>query len=212
MHIVLMTSMLRPVRDHTVFSTNQRKEQTLHTIKTAREKIPGCFIVMVEGGYMEESEEILFKGLVDYLFRTDVTQFPKSPGEATLLHRYLTSDHFKSLNNVETVSKLSGRYYLNDNFNWNALPTDKSIIALIPVAWMGKPLYKTRYYRIPQKHLNNFILGLQRYLGSKECRDAWPDIEHCFHLHNIIVHDEVYAPEPLGVCGLITGTNEFVID
>lgn len=212
MHVVLITSMLRPVRDHTVFSTNQRKEQTLNTIKTAREKIPECYIIMIEGGYMDEAEEILFEELVDYLYRTDVSTFSKSPGEGTLLYRYLTSDHFKSLDNVETVSKLSGRYYLNDDFHWDKLPIDKTIIALIPVAWMGKPLYKTRYYRVPQKHLSNFIMGLQRYLTSKEGRDSWPDIEHCFHFHNIIVHDEVFCPNPLGVCGLITGTNEFIVD
>lgn len=212
MHVVIITSMLRPVRDHTVFSTNQRKEQTLHTISTVKEKIPECYIVMIEGGYMDDIEELQFTNLVDYLFRTDVTHYPKSPGEATLLHRYLISEHFKSLENVETISKLSGRYYLNENFYWDKLPLDKSIISLIPIAWMGKPLYKTRFYRIPQIHLTNFIEGLNRYLDSKEAKVAWPDIEHCFHLHNIIVHSEVYCPEPLGVCGLITGTNEFISD
>jgi len=212
MHVVLITSMLRPVRDHTIFTTHQRKEQTLHTIKSAREKIPGCFIVIIEGGYMEDSEQSLFENLSDYLFHIDISLFPKSPGEATLLYTYLTSPHFKSLINVETVSKLSGRYYLNDNFNWSNLPLDKSIISLLPKSWIGKPLYKTRYYRIPQKHLSNFISGLHRYLLSKEARDAWPDIEHCFHSHNIILHDQVYCPKILGVCGLITGTNEFVSD
>ena len=204
--------MLRPVRDHTVFSTNQRKDQTLHTIATVREKIPNSYIVMIEGGHMDQSEETTFKGLVDYLFRTDVMQYPKSPGEATLLHRYLTSDHFKSLKDVESVSKLSGRYYLNDDFHWDNLPQDKSIITFVPIAWSGRPVYNTRYYRIPSKHLSNFIQGLERYLKSKEALMAHPDIEHCFYSHNIIVHTEVYCPKPLGVCGLITGTNELVYD
>jgi len=204
--------MLRPVRDYTLFSTNQRKEQTIQTIETVRKKIPNCYIVMIEGGHIEESEIILFKGLVDYLYRTDVTEYPKSPGEATLLYRYLTSENFKSIKNVETVSKISGRYYLNDKFQWDNLPLNKCIIAFVPVAWSGKPVYNTRYYRIPRDHLQNFISGLGRYLISNEARVASPDIEHCFYSHNIIIHNEVYSTEKLGVCGLITGTNQFVED
>lgn len=212
MHVVLMTSALRPVKDMTIFSTQERIKQTLKTIETIREKIPEDYIVMIEGGDMEDSEKEQFIKLVDHLFMTNVMYLTKSPGEATLLHTYLTSEHFRSLENVETVSKLSGRYYLNDDFHWDKLQMDKFIIALIPVAWMGRPLYKTRYYRIPQKYIQYFIDGLTRYLESKEFAVSWPDIEHCFYYHNIIKHDEVYCPEKLGVCGLITGTNEFVVD
>ena len=212
MHVVLITSMLRPVRDHTVFTCDQRKEQTIHSIETVRKKISGCYIIMIEGGDMEESEEREFGGLVDYLYRTDVKNYNKSPGEATLLHRYLTSEHFKSLTRVESVSKLSGRYYLNDEFRWDRFPMDRSIIDFVPIAWSGKPIYNTRYYRIPKKHLDNFIGGLGRYLKSKDALIAQPDIEHCFYSHNIIVHNEVHSPKPLGVCGLITGTSQLAVD
>lgn len=212
MHIVLITSMLRPVRDYTVFSVNQRKEQTLYTIATVREKIPNSHIIMIEGGHIDEYEKNTFEGLVDHLVNIDVTKYNKSPGEATLLYRYLTSDHFKSLKNIETVSKLSGRYYLNEHFHWDKFPQDKCIIAFVPVAWSGRPVYNTRYYRIPPKHLSNFIHGLGKYLTSKESLMSFPDIEHCFYSHNIILHDEVYSPDPLGVCGLITGTSQFVSD
>ena len=212
MHVVIVTSMLRPVRDHTVFATSTRIEQTEHTIKTAREKIQGCYIVMVDGGFMTDQEKNLFGSLVDHLHHVDVTKLNKSPGEATILHTYLTSSHFQRLENVETVSKLSGRYYLNDNFNWDTLPMDKFIIAIIHVAWMGKPLYKTRYYRIPRDGIQYFIDGLKRYIDSWEFAVSWPDIEHCFHYHNIVKHDEVYCPDKLGVCGLITGSNELVED
>ncbi len=54
MHVILVTSMLRPVNDITVFSTSQRIEQTRNTIATIRDKIPNNFIVMMEGGDMSE--------------------------------------------------------------------------------------------------------------------------------------------------------------
>lgn len=212
MNVILVTSMLRPVNDMTLFSTNERIDQTFKTISTIREKIPNSYIVMIEGGQINNSEEEQFIKLVDYLFKTDVRHLPKSPGEATLLHTYLSSEHFKSLKNIESVSKLSGRYYLNDDFHWDIDHQDKFLIALIPIAWMNKPLYKTRYYRIPPRYVQYFIDGLSRYLKSKEFATAWPDIEHCFHLHDIIKHDEVYCPEKIGVCGLITGSKEFISD
>ena len=212
MHVVLITSMLRPVRDATVFSTEQRINQTLKTISTIRDKIPEAHIVMIEGGHIEPTEKERFSKLVDHLFLTDVTGMTKSPGEGTLLYLYLISDHFKSLKDVETVSKLSGRYYLNEYFNWNSLPLDKTTIGFISVAWMGQPLYKTRYYRIHKARINYFIEGLARYLKSRECALSWPDIEHCFYYHNLIKHDEVYSPDKIGVSGLISGTNECVTD
>jgi len=165
--------------------------------------------VIIEGGHITEQEKEKFYNLVDHLFVTDITHLTKSPGEATLLNRYLTSEYFKPYT-VKTLSKISGRYYLNDDFNWNMMPKDKFIIGFIPIAWMGRPLYNTRYYRIPRKYINYFIEGLARYIASKEFITSSPDIEHCFYQHNIIKHDEVYCPKRLGVCGLITGTNEFM--
>ena len=75
MNVVLVTSMLRPVRDQTVFSTQQRINQTLKTISTVRDKIPNNYIVMIEGGSMENSEEKQFTELVDHLF--DFQQLPE---------------------------------------------------------------------------------------------------------------------------------------
>lgn len=212
MHVILITSVLQPINDRTIFPYEDRATQTIKTIETIRSKIPGGYIVMIEGGKINQYHAETFLNVVDYLFVTDVSHLTKSPGEGTLLYRYLTSDHFKLLGNVETVSKISGRYYLNDNFKWESLPLNKTIIAKVTKGWMGKPLYNTRYYRIPNKHLQNFVDGLHRYLTSNDAIKSWPDIEHCFYHHDIIVHDEIYCPKVLGVCGLLTGSNEFVQD
>lgn len=211
MHLVLVTSVLRPVRDTTAFSTRERLEQTLATIDTVRQKIP-CRLVLIEGGRLEETEIQLLESKVDYLFRTEVGHLTKSPGEATLLYNYLSSDDFKSLDSIETVSKISGRYYLDENFNWDNLPLDKTIICYIPQSWMGKPMYNTRYYRFPWDHVKNFIEGLLRYLNSREFVVSHPDIEHCFFEHNIILHDQVYSPQVLGVSGLLTSNKQLVSD
>jgi hypothetical protein len=211
MNLVLITSALRPINDTTVFNFEQRLIQTLNTISTARKKIPNCYIVMIEGTEVSESEKNFFSKLVNYYYLTDVKDLKKSIGEATLLYRYLTSDHFLS-HKFETVSKLSGRYYLNDNFIWSNLPKDRFIIKFEERSWYGRSCYHTRYYRIPKKYINNFISGLNHYLNSSEAANNWLDIEHNFYYHNIILAHEVYSPERLGICGLLTGCNKFVED
>lgn len=211
MDIVLVTSVIRPVKDYTIFSPDQRKNQTINTIATVREKIPHAYIVMLEGGYIDESERQMFSKLVDHLFETNITTFLKSPGEGTLLYRYLTSDHFKSLN-VRTISKLSGRYYLNHNFNWDSFPIDKIIIKFCDKSWDNLPVYTTRYYRIPINHIQQFVTGLDKYLHSPFVFNTFSDIEHCFYHYDIINREAVYSPNKIGVSGLITGTNELVDD
>lgn len=212
MDIVLITSMLRPINDKTIFSTQERINQTLLSIASVRDKIPNAYIVMIEGGEMKLSDVKLFTHLVDYLYRTDVSELLKSQGEATLLFRYLTSDHFNSLKNVLSVSKLSGRYYLTDDFHWDTFPRDKFIICFVPVTWMKQSAYKTRYYRIPQCYIFHFIEHLMKYLASTEFKSAHPDIEHCFYRFNIIKRDKLYSPEILGIEGRITGTNKLIQD
>ena len=212
MNVVLVTSVLRPVNDSTIFNVESRREQTINTIKTVREKIPNSYIVMVEGGKMEELEFKMFSCLVDHLFKTDVSYLRKSPGEASLLYRYLISDHFKGLDKVNSVSKLSGRYILNEKFSWSNFPKDKIIISFVKNSWMNKPLYNTRYYCIPIFLVQDFIDGLNRYIKSPEFQTAYPDIEHCFYQHNIINFDKIYTPEIIGVSGLLTGNGNLVMD
>jgi len=167
---------------------------------------------MVEGSHLNDEQKKLFSAMVDYIYTTDILMLQKSQGEGSLLYRYLTSDHYKSLTNITTISKLSGRYYLNDKFNWNNFPNDKFIIKLNPLSWMKTKCYQTRYYCIPVKYITHFIDGLYRYLNSMEYQRAYPDIEHCFYYHSIIKEDEVYSPDTVGVSGRITWSGELVSD
>jgi len=56
MNIVLITSVIRVINDNTVFSIEQRKNQLFHTIKNVRTKIPNIYVVLLEGGYIDEYE------------------------------------------------------------------------------------------------------------------------------------------------------------
>ncbi len=212
MHLVMVTSVLRPINDKTVFTLEQRLSQTQKTLISIRRKIPEAHIVVVEGGEIHDDEVEILGKLADYIFTTNITEFCKSPGEGNLLYRFLTSDYYLQLTNVETISKISGRYFLDDNFKWESLPLDKLIFNYIPIGWMDRPLYNTRYYRIPAKYIKDIIAGLETYINSNAAKNAWPDIEHCFYIYVVQHHDEVYSPEKLGVTGMITNSAKIVSD
>lgn len=131
----------------------------------------------------------------------------KSPGEASLLYSYLTSDHYKSLKNINTISKISGRYYLDDYFNWNSFPLNKIIIKYNNNHW-----YETRYYRFPASYLKNFLDGINRYIKSEWFQRGDPTIENAFYHLNIINHENIFNPERLGVSGLNSSPGHIISD
>jgi hypothetical protein len=206
MNIILVTSVLRVVNDKTVFSVDQRKIQLLNTLKNIRDKIPNIYIVLLEGGYIDDYELSFFKKLTNYIHNIDITHLKKSPGEATLLYSYLTSTHFKSLT-VNTISKISGRYYLNNHFDWNKLPLDKIIIK-----YNGNPWYETRYYRIPFTYLQEFLDGIKRYQDSEWFQKGDPSIENAFYHLHVIKHENIFSPDILGVEGLNSGPGHIISD
>ena len=107
------------------------------------------------------------------------------------------------------VSKLSGCYYLTDDFCWDKFPLNKIIINYVPRAWSGQPVYNTRYYRFPKEYVNRFLSGLERYMTAYR---SVPDIEHGFYRFSVIDLDIVHSPNKIGVAGRLTGNNTLVSD
>jgi hypothetical protein len=216
MNLILVTSVLRPIciGSESIFTTAERISQTIRTVKTIKTKVKRCYIVMIEGGRIENEEKELFKGLVDELFVVDGSSYCKSKGEAHLLYKYLTSSNFTSLCNddlpVNTVTKISGRYYLNDIFTDSSVfilysPYSmlalKFVILFVKETHLGKSAYNTTFYKIHKSDLDYFVKGLDIYLNIGE--DSL-DIEHCFFKYNVIPFENVYSPEIIGISGFIS--------
>lgn len=204
-HLVIVTSMIKPEMDNTIFDTNERINQTKYTISTIKNHIPNATIVLLEGS------SITYQFAVDKIFNYDISKCHKSQGEATLLLSFL-KDNYDYVLSFDTLSKVSGRYYLTDNFKWDNLPLNKTIIDYVENSWLNIPCYNTRYYRIPKEDIEQFRTGLENYLTSSYCANRHPDIEHCFRLCNIINSNNVYSPDKLGVAGRLTGNGQYIED
>ena len=103
-----------------IFNPPEREQQTLTTINSIKTKVLSAKIVLIEGGKKDWMDERTKKLVDQYIFlgNNRLVRFAcdsklKSFGEAIMLIvAFGRINFYKKLN-----FKISGRYYLNDNFN-----------------------------------------------------------------------------------------------
>jgi hypothetical protein len=108
-----------------IYSPQERINQTILTINSIKKKIPEAKIIFLEGGLSSKISNDLISKIDRYIYMGNIkivrwlidSKF-KSCGEAIMLLLI----KFDILKDSEFILKISGRYFLNDNFNieiWN---------------------------------------------------------------------------------------------
>jgi hypothetical protein len=132
-NLVLITSVIcienRPLsytNIRSVYSHEQRFEQTKKTIQTIREKIPNSKILLVECSnlnkemtrYLVENSDYFFNLYEFEKIRNNTIGLSKSLGEGTMT---ICAINYIKKNNIEydNLFKITGRYWLSDKFNYN---------------------------------------------------------------------------------------------
>lgn len=136
--LVLITSVINTPnkqlsysKTRSVFSRRERFEQTKKTIQSIKEKIYNCKIILVECTDFNEEENNYFKDNCDYLLNLwndknlhdYIFGISKSLGEGTMTIKAI---QYIQLLNLEYnyLYKISGRYWLNDNFSLNSVESN----------------------------------------------------------------------------------------
>ncbi len=136
MNICIIVSIINS--GYTIFNPEQRLQQTVHTIKTVREKIPNCYIILAELSTLSEyQKKQLFSvenpqgANILYDFSTEaVTEGLLSPHK-TKGACWLFINSWKKLQEINPpphdskIFMISGRYFLNDNFKFENYNNDK---------------------------------------------------------------------------------------
>jgi len=143
-NITLITSIIdtpnKPlsyIKTRSVFTKEQRFEQTKKTILSIREKIPYNRIFLIECSLLTSEENDFFIENVDYFLNiydtnnTDIINrlftISKSMGEGTMTTIALQYI-FNNKIGFDYLYKISGRYWLNDNFNYSLFDNNLSCI------------------------------------------------------------------------------------
>lgn len=170
-NIVLITSIIKPPNTplsygvRSVFTSEQRFEQTKLTIQSINEKISGAKIFIVECSDLNENEVNYFSENSTYFInlyhninlRNLMHSTSKSLCEGTMT---ICALDFLIQNNIQynNLIKVSGRYYLSENFNINNFYNND-----IVVKYIDNDINNvfTGLYKIPKNYIKNFKIFLE---------------------------------------------------
>lgn len=146
-----------------IYTVNDRIEHTLNTIRSIREKAPNSTIVLFELGITDsnlmkirEATDLYYYLGKNVLVRSAVDSKHKGLGEALglLVGSLKFKNEFEYL--YDYIFKISGRYYLNENFSLKKWETKREGIT----AKVYGETISTRLYGFPPSYFNNWIKTL----------------------------------------------------
>lgn len=141
-NLVLITSVictpntpLSYTNTRSVYTHHERFEQTKKTIESVKQKIPNVKILIVECSELNKEYEEYFLNHVDYFINLinepqkvkNIYSKSKSLGEGTITIEAI--DYIKN-NNIlfDNFFKISGRYWLSENFNYTNFVNEDIIV------------------------------------------------------------------------------------
>ena len=144
-NLVLITSVIcienKPLsytNIRSVYSHEERFEQTKKTIQTIRKKIPNSKILFVECSklneemtmYLVKNSDFFLNLYEDEKIRNKTTTRSKALGEGTMT---ICAIQYIKQNNIEydNLFKITGRYWLSEHFNYNFFNNNDIVIHYI---------------------------------------------------------------------------------
>lgn len=212
-NLVVVTSVVHPYLP-SKYTANERFEQLISlTIPSIKKKIPNHYIVVVEGSSLSK-EQINFlknQGINDLLF-VDIKNYEKSYGELSLLVKYFQSTFFKNLlknKNILTVNKISGRYFLTDNYDFFKHPVDKVLIKKYDKSeWTNMGICDTRYYRFPFSLFPKYFETLNKILEQ----GIFIDLEHSFYNYKVFDFNNIENVDIINLSGNLAPDGKEILD
>jgi len=199
--LVIITSAINvPKPERSVFHVQDRFSQTLKTISSVRKHLPNSLI------YLVEVSELALDMLSDLREKCDLvlicgkderTQYysriAKSFGEVCMLQIAIE----KIPDCVNVIYKLSGRYYLSDDFKVENMRRDKYNFLCTYAEANATNVYQTTFYSFPKTKLEDYKRALGDTIEMMYAHSM--DIERA--LYETIRGEDVNRVEKLGCKG-----------
>jgi len=214
-----------------IFNSEQRLAQTLDTIQSIRDRVPGAKIILVEMGAipLTQDQTDRLTNATDYILNfnndpsvvelfnsTDNWDIVKNITEVMCFSRGLGQivEHTDLLHNVQRIFKMSGRYTLSDEFDIGYYE-QYSVQSHIVVSHrrnsqfpynltLVEKQFMSRLWSWPMS-LTNEILEVYnqglQYMEQRILAGGYCDIEHM--LYKFLDHNKIIEKDAVGVCGNI---------
>jgi hypothetical protein len=161
-NLIVVTTAVKCLTVATCFTPEMRFLQIMRTILSIHEKIPNPFIVILDTGTLTNEQTTLLEQYVNQIINMHSSMLSKNAGEIVMLYKYFSSPQFQEvLPSIKTFSKISGRYFLTERFNFEKHDLSKNLIKLTYHHVPGNYI-EGRYFRIPKERL---IVFCQKYVA-----------------------------------------------
>lgn len=210
---------------HGVYSTQERLQQTIATLESIRERV-SCDIIVLDGGseHLTEDERKELNDHVDIFYsfvdEESVKEVQKSPSwdiVKNLIEIIMFGSFFQSKQNdlreYDRIFKMSGRYILNDNFNYNLHlnAKDKIVIRGPYTSQFSSELtggvslqYMSRLWSFDSSllpYVSNAYHDMFNHMMQRLTNNGYIDIEHLLFHH--LEKDLIINPSIMGIQGNI---------
>ena len=162
--IVVSNKVFNYVNTRSVYTYKERLDQTINTIEGVRKNIPNCFIVLIDNSnFINLEDKQNLNKIVDYFinppenneflnYYTNYCKY-KCLGELSqIIYSYYYFFKHIDFTKINYFFKISGRYFINEKFNFNIFNNDKIIFK------HNKNVTDRRYfYTSFYKLTNNFL-------------------------------------------------------
>lgn len=197
-----------------LYTCEERFEQTKKTIQSIKEKVPNVKILHVECSNINSEQQNYIINNVDYFInlyddeyiRNIIDGKSKSMGENTLLLNAINYIKFHDIE-YDNFYKISGRYFLNDQFNYDNYNNDKLIYSN-----MKSDLdydTHTSLYKIPKSYItkyHQYIIDNMQSLESGFCAELFYGLFLKYYINS----DDKINVDELGISGNIAVFNRYV--
>jgi hypothetical protein len=214
MNLVVITSCLNPIKKNlsytnirSVYTVEERYIQTINTINTIKKYIPQPYIVLLECSKDIESYEVKIKHYVNEYHNycnnkqvlEAVNSIYKNYGEVMTLMEFF--NNFKDIDKINDLYKITGRYWLNENFNLNTYINDKNNFFSVSES----QVVSTRFFKVTNSQINTFIEKLNNDIKNDVI--AGVSIEASIYKNIDFKHIDV-----LGLSGNISVNGDLVVE
>lgn len=212
-NLVLVTSVINTPNtplsycdNRSVYTREERFKQTQHTLNTIRKSIPNCIIFLVECTDFTLEENDYLQSNCDYILNLwdqkhlhpNIFGLSKALGEGTMtIHAIEYIKH----NNIQfnNLFKISGRYYLDQNFEYSKYDNDKIVVRQHDPSNVITCLYKLPFQYV--EYFSKFMLSKKE--GMEQCL-AYETLFDSF-IKSIPSNDVIFN-DVMGVQGLCAVT------
>jgi len=222
---------------HGFYNDAQRLDQTIETCKSINSKVSNrCNIIVLDGGYdsITEDERTLIKEHIHKFFyygsdaeMRGIQSVPsqdivKNASEILMFGSFFSAFGQDIKRNYKRVFKMSGRYLLNDNFNFDMhMSATHKIVINGPYTSQFTPditggltrQYMSRLWSFDTTHMDYIAecyVNMYRHMIHRVNNAGYVDIEHL--LYNYLNPRFIQISNPIGIEGTLGPSGAKVSD